>query len=79
MGANYHVLFFLMEVRWLSRVKGLNLMLQLREEIMLLFGRGRTAKENILHDKMQDDCFVMKVAYLADLFSEVYSLKISLQ
>ena len=54
-------------------------MLQLREEIMRLFGRGQTAKENMLHDKMQDYCFVMKVAYLADLFSEVNSLNISLQ
>ena len=33
----------------------------------------------MLNDKMQDDCFVMKVAYLADFFSELNSLNISLQ
>ncbi|KAK8742027.1 hypothetical protein OTU49_002065 [Cherax quadricarinatus] len=63
------------EVRWLSRGSRV---LQLRVEIMLL-ERGRTAKENLLHEKMQDDCFVTKVVCLADFFFEVNSLKISLQ
>lgn len=42
---------------------------------------GHTAKENFLYEKkkkMQDDCFVTKVAYLADIFSEVNSLNTSL-
>ena len=51
----------------------------LHKEIMLLLGRGRTANENILNDKIQDDCFVMKDAYLANLFSKVNSLNISLR
>ena len=46
---------------------------------MLLFRHSRTAKENMLHNKMKDDCFVMKVACLADFFSEVNSLNISQQ
>ena len=40
---------------------------------------SRTVKENMLNDKIQDDCFVMNVAYLADFFSEVDSMNFSLQ
>ena len=42
----------------------------------MLLERGRTAN---LHEDMRDDGFVAKVAYLADFFSEVNFLNLSLQ
>ncbi|XP_076348016.1 protein FAM200C-like [Tachypleus tridentatus] len=45
----------------------------------MLLEQGRISKENLLHEKMQDDHFVTKFAYLADFFFEVNSLNISLQ
>jgi len=57
----------------------LNRVYELREEIGLFFEKQKTQKEKEYLSKMKDKTFVEKLAYLADFFSEINNLNISLQ
>ena len=67
------------EVRWLSRGKVLNRLLQLREEAAIFLEKERNAKGVDMHNQLKSNDFLLKVAYLGDFFSEVNSLNLTLQ
>ncbi|XP_026482736.1 zinc finger BED domain-containing protein 5-like [Ctenocephalides felis] len=52
---------------------------ELREEIGLFFENQRTQKGKEYYAKIKHHIFVLKIAYLADFFTEINNLNISLQ
>ena len=76
LGFQYTHLLLHAEIRWLSRGKILTRLFVLREEIILFVQQQNNRKFQKL---LSDDEWVAKVAYLADVFSLLNELNISLQ
>ncbi|GLV39536.1 hypothetical protein CBL_20440 [Carabus blaptoides fortunei] len=74
MGSSHTQLLFHTDVRWLSRGKILNRLFELRHELQV-FLNDRFELRNCLHDWK----WLCKLAYLADIFSVLNCLNLSLQ
>ena len=76
MDADHKALLLHTEVRWLSRGCVLKRVFELREQIASFF---RQQNFEALAEKFSQDEFIVKVAYLADIFDSLNSLNLSMQ
>lgn len=75
LGSEHEVLLYHTDVRWLSRGRVLTRVMELRNE-MAGFLRE---KKNKLADEFDQHSFIVSLAYLADIFSHLNDLNVSLQ
>ncbi|KAE8298233.1 Zinc finger MYM-type protein 6 [Larimichthys crocea] len=76
MGADHTAVLFHSEARWLSRGKVLSRIFELRSEIRMFLEEERMYEAAA---KFGDDMFLIKLAYLSDIFSKLNELNLQLQ
>ncbi|KAE8296899.1 Zinc finger MYM-type protein 6 [Larimichthys crocea] len=76
MGADHTAVLFHSEARWLSRGKVLSRIFELRSEIRVFLEEERMYEAAA---KFGDDMFLIKLAYLSDIFSKLNELNLQLQ
>ncbi|XP_050527868.1 zinc finger BED domain-containing protein 5-like [Daktulosphaira vitifoliae] len=75
MGAVHKSLLLHTEVRWLSRDKALSRLLELRTEVSLILND----QNSLLEDYLNDQEWLIKLCYLADIFSKINEFSTSIQ
>jgi len=73
--SNYTTFLLHAEVRWLSRGQSLKRLLLLKDEIKIFF----TERKCEFATFFQDDLWLSKLCYLADIFAKFNDLNLSLQ
>ncbi|KAE8298778.1 Zinc finger BED domain-containing protein 5 Transposon-derived Buster1 transposase-like protein [Larimichthys crocea] len=75
MGSDHTAVLFHSESRWLSRGKVLSRVFELRDEIRIFLEE----EENELAHKFNNNKFLMKLAYLSDMFQKLNELNLQMQ
>ena len=75
MGSAYTAVLFHSESRWLSRGKILSRLFELRDEIRIFLGE----ENNELAHRFNNNNFLMKLAYLSDMFQNLNELNLQMQ
>lgn len=75
MGSDHTAVLFHSESRWLSRGKVLSRVFELRDEIRIFLEE----EGNELANKFHNNNFLMKLAYLSDMFQKLNELNLQMQ
>ena len=75
MGANYISLLYYYEVRWLSRAKVIQKVLELKEELQFFPMKIMTRTQIMF----RDDSFIVKLTYLVEIFGKLSVFNKSMQ
>lgn len=76
MGANHISLIMHTDIRWLSRGRVLNRVLELKEELKAFF---REERHDIFIKLLENHTWCLKLSYLADIFMKLNELNLSMQ